>query len=593
MFGDTRVSGHYVSPRAYEHFLRSQIASQAGRHEEAADELRRALVSDGSSAYLRTEMAEELLVRGRLDEARNELEVAVRLDPGFADAYMDLGRIARLVQDPAGAERAYRRAVALGSAEEAAYFELSSLYAERGDAVHAAEVQRQLVQRFPGSADAHYVLAEGFLGRGDMTRAESELRAALALAPDRVEARRELGLLLLADGRFEQAAAVLRAGFLRTGHVPLAGLWADVEVAAGHLEAAEAIFDRLLDGPRPIRIESRGPGAERMLAVGWLLVERHQGRRVLAMIDGLDQREPETDTKPAWLLLRGAALAEVGQSAAALSVWRRVPPAAGEYVQARCRIARWLAREGRFPEALAELGSALDSSSGRSVGRSDRRSIGQAGRPSAEGRSQLPDDEELIVAQAEIEERSGHGAEARRRLEGAYRERPEVEALRYALARVLVRMGDWEQAVATIRPLVERRADDGMALGFIGYTLAEQGVRLEEARHLLERAATLRPLSGEAAHHLGWLHFKTGALAEAKRYLLRASRLLGDAPEVQAHLGALYLQEGDRSRALAAYRRALAAQPDEPLRRAVEEQVLRLEPGTGVRAAVRREQHVP
>jgi tetratricopeptide (TPR) repeat protein len=582
MFGDTRVAGHYVSPRAYEHFLRSQIASQAGRHEEAADELRRALVSDGSSAYLRTGLAEELLALGRLDEARNEIEIAVRLDPGFADAYVDLGRIARLVQDPGGAERAYRRAVALGVSEETAYLELASLYAERGEAARAAEVQRQLVQRFPGSADAHYVLAEGMLGRGDLARAESELRAALAIDPDHVEACRELGRLLLADGRVDQAAEVVKVGYLRTGQVLLAGLWADVEVAAGHPEAAEAIYGRLVEGPRrPIRVGSQAPGAERTLAVGWLLVERHQGGRALAMLDEFGKREPEVSTQPAWLLLRGAALAEAGQTAAALAAWRRVPQTAGESVQARCRAARLLAREGRFSEALAELGPALEP-----AGR-------QASLHGAGGPAQPPRDEELLATQAEIEERSGHGDEARRRLEVASRERPEAGALRYALARVLVRAGDWEQAVATVRPLVERRADDVVALGFLGYTLAEQGARLEEARRLLETAATLQPLSGEAAHHLGWLHFKAGALGEAKRYLLRAARLLGDAPEVQAHLGALYLQEGDRPRALEAYRRALAGQPEEPLRRVVEEQVLRLDPGAGVRAAVSREQHAP
>ena len=40
--------------------------------------MRRAIGSDGTSAYLRTRLADALLATGRLDEARDELEAALR-----------------------------------------------------------------------------------------------------------------------------------------------------------------------------------------------------------------------------------------------------------------------------------------------------------------------------------------------------------------------------------------------------------------------------------------------------------------------------------------------------------------------------------
>src|SRR4051812_17089053 len=70
VFGGERVLGHYVSPSAYYHYLQAQIASLAGRNDEAAAELRQAIASDGISPYLRTRLGEELTAIGQLDEAR-------------------------------------------------------------------------------------------------------------------------------------------------------------------------------------------------------------------------------------------------------------------------------------------------------------------------------------------------------------------------------------------------------------------------------------------------------------------------------------------------------------------------------------------
>src|SRR5437763_7695817 len=103
-FHGTLVPGYYVSPAAYQHYIQAQLFSNDGRAEEAAEELRHALASDGASAYLRTRLAEELLALGRVDEAREEVEAALHLDPEFPEAFVDLGRVRLRVGDHGGAE---------------------------------------------------------------------------------------------------------------------------------------------------------------------------------------------------------------------------------------------------------------------------------------------------------------------------------------------------------------------------------------------------------------------------------------------------------------------------------------------------------
>ena len=105
-FHGTLVPGYYVSPSAYEHYMRAQLLSNDGRAEEAADQLRQAIASDGASAYLRTRLAEELMTLGRIDEAREEIEASLHLDSQFAEAYVDLARIKLRLGDAGGSRGA-------------------------------------------------------------------------------------------------------------------------------------------------------------------------------------------------------------------------------------------------------------------------------------------------------------------------------------------------------------------------------------------------------------------------------------------------------------------------------------------------------
>src|SRR5262249_26441192 len=107
------VPGYFVSPTAYREFIEAELASHDGRTEQAIEHLRRALAADGASAYLRTRLAEELLQLGRVDDAREELEAALRLDPEYADAYLDLGRLKLRLGDQAAAEADLRQAIVI------------------------------------------------------------------------------------------------------------------------------------------------------------------------------------------------------------------------------------------------------------------------------------------------------------------------------------------------------------------------------------------------------------------------------------------------------------------------------------------------
>jgi Flp pilus assembly protein TadD len=77
-------------------------------------------------------------------------------------------------------------------------------------------------------------------------------------------------------------------------------------------------------------------------------------------------------------------------------------------------------------------------------------------------------------------------------------------------------------------------------MNFVGYSYAEQGVRLEEAERLVRRALELKPRSGHLLDSLGWVLLRRGEHRRAVEVLEQAESLAGPNATIQEHLGDAY-----------------------------------------------------
>lgn len=545
-FHGTLVPGYYVSPSAYEHYLRAQLLSNDGRAEEAADQLRQAIAADGASAYLRTRLAEELLTLGRIDEAREEIEASLHLDGQFAEAYVDLARVELRLGDAGGAESALKRAVDVDRTCEDAYVLLVNLYRDRGQDAKVQETWRALAAHVPTSAAAHHALARAAVARGDWKSAEGELNKALELDGGLADAREELAELYQAQGRTDEALGTLADAYDRSGDGKTAERLVRLQMATGHQDEARALVERL---------EDEGGALDRKLWIGWRWLDAADAERARAIAE----TALKTTDSPAAHLLLGRALEALGLFDQAMAQLAKVPPRATQYVAAQSLIGRMLRDRGRYHEAAETIGRALSSVAGAEQGSAT---------------------DALQDALAQVHERAGDPAQAVALLERALARRPQSAELAFALGTAYQRNGQWERAVDVVRArILKRDADNVQALNFIGYALASEGQRLDEARKLLEHALALEPMSGEVADSLGWLYVKLGRLDDAERLLVRADRLTPEDAEILEHLGDLYVKRADRARAVDAYKRALRNKPDDRARHVIEEELLQLETG--------------
>lgn len=129
--------------------------------------------------------------------------------------------------------------------------------------------------------------------------------------------------------------------------------------------------------------------------------------------------------------------------------------------------------------------------------------------------------------------------------------------LRYVRALARERLGDHPGMEADIRAILERDPENADAYNFLGFSLAERGVRLQEALRLIRKANELQPDQAYIIDSLGWVHYRLGDLARAQELLERAVALNGNDAEIYLHLGVVRAARGQEAAARQAWRRGL------------------------------------
>ena len=159
---------------------------------------------------------------------------------------------------------------------------------------------------------------------------------------------------------------------------------------------------------------------------------------------------------------------------------------------------------------------------------------------------------------------AGHTDRARELLDTALNKYPnEVDLL---FARVLLNdaVGDRAASERDLRQIITMQPDDARALNHLGYMLADQTDRYEEALELIERAIALSPDDPAIIDSLGWAQYKLGRYEEALTNLRRAYAAFPD-HEVASHLGEVLWKLDRRDEAVAVWEEALEARPDSEL----------------------------
>ncbi|MCL4478628.1 MAG: tetratricopeptide repeat protein [Deltaproteobacteria bacterium] len=152
------------------------------------------------------------------------------------------------------------------------------------------------------------------------------------------------------------------------------------------------------------------------------------------------------------------------------------------------------------------------------------------------------------------------------------------QSILYHLGVVYDQSGDKTAALSTMHSLLKINENNPDALNYIGYTYAEEGIKLNEAKQLIKKALKIKPDDGYITDSLGWVYYKQGFIKKAIATLVKAVKYSKGDPQILEHLGDAYIKAGDKPKAIISYEAALKNKNinDEKLKKRLQEKLHKL-----------------
>ncbi|MDQ5916567.1 MAG: hypothetical protein QG584_2461 [Pseudomonadota bacterium] len=416
---------------------------------------------------------------------------------------------------------------------------LNRMLARHPDKVAVYRMLEPVLTPYAGIAEAHFALATAALHAGEREKALQEIRKARELRPDwetaalfeaQILARESSDAAIASLERFVKDHPKSREVRLHLAR----GL-----VAEKRYPEARKHFDRLLaDNP---------DSPELIYPVAILALQQNDVVTAEPLLRTLLERgEPSERSVAAFYL--GQIAEEREAYAEALNYYRQVV-SGDQFATSQIRVAQLLMKTG----------------GGLSMAQEHLR---------ASAKRYPPAQTQFIISEAQLLRDAGREAEALAMLEQVLKEQPNQAEILYDAALLAERLGRMDVVESNLRRVIELRPDNAHAYNALGYSFADRGVRLDEARQLIAKANELQPEDPFIMDSLGWVLFKQGDLSGALNYLQQAYTKKADA-EIAAHLGEVLWMLDRRDEAQRTWAAALKRYPGNEVLQAVQKKFLR------------------
>jgi len=624
---------------AYYHYslghLYEELASASGNKSEyvnkAIENYRLTIKEDPSTAFLVEDIAELYRVSGRIREAVQEAQDAIKAnpddlnarrvlariytqqigdaqanridegmvrraleqyklisdkDPKDLDSLIMLGRLNRVIENSVDAEAAFKKVLAADPDNEDAVTGLASVYTDRGDARGASQLLEKLTSKKP-SAKAYVTLANNYESMREFALAADAYKKAIELDPTHSELNQALAQDQALAGKFNEAIATYQAMADADPKQPQPYLgMAQIYREQKNFAKSREMLNKA-KGLEPDNLETR------YSEVGLLEDEGKVNEAISALKSILDAtaRKTYNPTERSYrsrMLEQLARLYQGGeQYDLAVDSFRQMAtldPDLASRVEAQIVNTYRVAKD--LPKAQAEMESALKKYPNDRMLAEVRSQLladqGKNEQATAELRKLLDgkNDREIYLAIADIDQKAKNFADCEKSLADAEKlsqTKEEKNAVLFLRGAMYERQKDFDKAEKTFRQVVDSDPNNASALNYLGYMLADRGVRLQEAQELIERAMKMDPNNYAYLDSLGWVFYRQNKLSEAEQQLTRSLQLSSKDATIHDHLGDVYFKEGKIKEAIAQWQSSLKEWSTGPASEAEPEDVAKVQ----------------
>ena len=501
--------------------------------------------------------------------AIEQYEQITLLQPDSVDDHLLLGRLYRLNNDLQKAENEFQTAVRLEPGSEEAVTTLAYLYNELGDTSRAAQVLSS-VPDSARSAKLYSALGYTYEQQKQYKNAIEAYRHAIELDRDNLDAIRGLAQNLLNDGQTD--AALEQYKVIADANPEDAQTYERIaeiyrkqgkfDLALDHLKKAAAMVQDSIEIPYNIAAIYQAQGRyDEAVQIMRELVQKTEK-------PDNNYTTGEKSNRAVFLERLGTIYRDEGNNGAALETFRKMIALGDDNEERGYQqiIDTW--REAKewqkATEAAKEAVQKLPNSRGlKMVLASQQADMGDPDKALKDVHALLkgtPDDREVYVTLAQMNTRLKRYTDAEQALDKAEELSVKPEDKEYAWflrGSTYERQKRYTEAEQQFRKVLAADPQSAMALNYLGYMLADQNMKLEEALGDIKKALELDPANGAYLDSLGWAYFRLGKYELAEENLLKASQKINTDPTVHDHLGDLYQKTGRLKQAATHWERAL------------------------------------
>ncbi len=505
---------------SYFNFLWGKNAELEERFDEALYAYKQALLCDRRADHIMRSLAMLLIKTGQKQEAAKWINKIIELKPDDASAKNLLAGLYSSLNMMDKAAEIYEGVLAKDPKNFNTMLLLGGLYARHRQYDKAKEVLERLVNENEDSYAGYYYLANLYREMRIFDKATKAYEKALALNWSSLLAF-EVGELYEELKRYSAAEKI----YLRVLEEDMSSERARSYLADVYLQLKE------VDKAIAQLNELKNISSDRVkidLTIARILVENERYGEAITLLDKMLEEDPESPRARSLLIL---AYYQKGDMAQTKKVLHGVQPGSQAYEESTLMLARLLQDEEDFAGAETVLSEALATE--------DRRLI-------------------FSVALAMLYYRQELVEKGLAVFDSAFTLFDDKTEVRYELALYLHKIGEPERAMAEMERVIKENPQHGHALNYVGYTWAEEGKNLQQAKEYIEQAVTLLPKDGFVRDSLGWVYYQLGDFTRAIKELQRAVELssAGD-PAIWEHLGDAYLKADQPEEARGAYERSL------------------------------------
>ena len=502
--------------------------------------------------------------------AIEQYEQIVKLQPDSTDDHLLLGRLYRLNNDLRKAEGEFKTAVELQPESEEAVTTLALLYNELGDTARATEVL-SAVPKTARSAKLYSALGYTYEQQKRYKDAVDAYRHAIELDRDNLDAIRGLAENLLNDGQTDAALEQYKV---------IAD--ANPEDAQTYVRIAEIYrkqgkFDLALDN-----LKKAGSMVQDSVEVPYNVaaIYQAQGRydEAVPLMRDLLKKTEKADgeysasaksNRAVFLERLGTIYRDQGNNQAAIETFRQMIALGGDeniergyqqIIDTWREAKEWQKATDVAKEAVQKLPTSRDL---KMVLAAQQADLGEPDKALKEVRDMLKGDtgdRTVYIALAQMNTRLRRFSDAEQALDKAEQlstKDEDKEYIWFLRGSTFEREKRYADAEGQFDKVLASDPQHASALNYLGYMLADQNMKLEEALGYIKRAVDLDPANGAYLDSLGWVYFRLGKYELAEENLVKASEKISTDPTVHDHLGDLYQKTGRLKLAATHWERAL------------------------------------